>query len=434
MSLTAIGYALIYFYSLLKAFTTNPIYGLYAYLFALYLHAPARWWGKELPDLRWSLLAALVTVMAIFFSSKTKKKIWFDFFETKLFALFVLYVILQSLWALNYNIHKEYVFLSIKFLILIFIIQNTVRTEKDIIGFIVVNLLGICYFTYLGMYETGGGRLEGLGTPGMESANQLGQHMAVVLIFSAFLLLSDLGKIKYLLILPLTFALNGVLLTESRGVLIGILSAGLASFFVMPRVAKKQFLIYASLTMFAVSLLVGPQIVERFGSMMGDDIGEGQDKSAQSRLVIIEAQTEMFLEAPFFGHGHRGTLLLSQQYIPVEYLTKTKSGKSSRASHNFLFALLVDHGLVGTTLYLLIIYSCIKKAYKVSKMVRIQNDSAMLFLILTGLGLSLICLMVAGLGSNNKKLEIDIWLYALMPLIYAKIMSSRLKNKSMDNA
>jgi len=432
LSITALCYVLIYFYGLLKAFTTNPVYGLYTYLFAFYLHAPARWWGRSLPDLRWSFLAALVTLIAIFSSPAHQKKVWFSFFENKLFAFFVFYLIIQSFWALNFEIHKEYLFLGIKFLILIFIIQNSMKSEKDIIGFVVLNLLGVCYFTYLGMFVKTGGRLEGLGTPGMESANQLGQHMATILVFSAFLLMTDLGKKKFLLIVPLVLALNGVLLTQSRGVMIGVLVAGFASLFVIPPKAKKQFVIYACLAIFGGSALVGPQLIERFSSIAPDESGE-QDKSAESRMVIINAQMDMFFESPLLGYGHRGTLLLSKEFIPAEYHTKTKGGSSARASHNFLFALLVDHGLVGTTLYLLIVFSCLVKMYKISKTTRYHEDSLVLVLVLTGMGLSLICLMVAGMGSNNKKLEIDIWLYAMIPVIYGKIMDARRERESLGS-
>ena len=36
----------------------DPIFGLLAYMFEYYNHPPLRWWGDDLPDLRWSLLIA----------------------------------------------------------------------------------------------------------------------------------------------------------------------------------------------------------------------------------------------------------------------------------------------------------------------------------------------------------------------------------------
>ena len=47
------------------AFIRHPIFGLYFYLASIYVHPPSRWWGYMLPDLRWALLSAGVTVLAV---------------------------------------------------------------------------------------------------------------------------------------------------------------------------------------------------------------------------------------------------------------------------------------------------------------------------------------------------------------------------------
>ena len=70
MSLTAIAFLAAYFGCLFRAFSKDPKWGLYAYLLAFYAHPVGRWWGQSLPDLRWSFLAALVTLVAVFFSKK----------------------------------------------------------------------------------------------------------------------------------------------------------------------------------------------------------------------------------------------------------------------------------------------------------------------------------------------------------------------------
>ena len=44
----------------------HPVYGLLGYYFDYYLHPPLQWWGKDLPDLRWSLAISVVTVSAFF--------------------------------------------------------------------------------------------------------------------------------------------------------------------------------------------------------------------------------------------------------------------------------------------------------------------------------------------------------------------------------
>ena len=424
MSLTALLFVLVYFFCIFKAVAGRPIFGLYAYLLAFYAHPPAQWWGHALPDLRWAFLAGIISLISILYYSKDTKSSFFSFFENKVFFAFSVYVLLQYFWAISPYLHKEYMILVVKFMLLIFLIQNSIKGEKDLKGFILANLLGVCYYAYIGMFVQTSGRLEGIGTPGMESANQLGQHMAVVLIFSGYLLFTDLGKKKIIYLGLLALALNGVLLTESRGVLVGVIISLSFSVFLIPKNKIKQFSGYAVLALLAGSVLVGPQIIERFDSMVGEN--DQQDKSAESRMVIIKAQIEMFLGNPIFGYGHRGTLLLSPEYVPEEFMTSSDGLGARRASHNFLFGLLVDHGIVGTSLYLLVIFSCWRKVRYIYKTSKNNEDSQIYTSVLIGLGLALFALMIAGMGSNNKKLEIDIWLYALIPLIHHFVIQKRI--------
>ena len=178
----------------------------------------------------------------------------------------------------------------------------------------------------------------------------------------------------------------------------------------------------------ALAVLTGPQIKNRFDEMLGNTDTQEQDASASSRFVIISAQLEMLKEAPLFGHGHRGTLLLSQIYIPKDTQTNLGNGESGRASHNFILALLVDHGIVGALLYLSVVVLCLRRVRKVFREFNEQMPKAQ-FLILMGLGVGLVSFMVAGLGSNNKKLEIDIWFYALIPFIAYQLKSNKVKSQ-----
>lgn len=424
MSLTALLFLVVYFFCIYKALSGRAIFGLYAYLLAFYAHPPAQWWGHSLPDLRWSFLAGLITLVSVLYYSKKTKISLFAFFENKVFFVFTLYILIQYFWALSPYLHTEYMTLVVKFMLLIFLIQNSIKSEADLKGFIWVNLLGVCYYAYVGMFVQTSGRLENVGTPGMDGANQLGQHIAVILIFSSYLLFTDLGRLKILYLALLAVALNGLLLTESRGVLVGFVLSLCVSIFLIPKNKLKPYITYALLALFGASLLVGPQIIERFETMVAE--GDQQDKSAASRMVIINAQIEMFLDNPLFGYGHRGTLLLSPEYIPAEFMTNTDGMGARRASHNFLFGLLVDHGIIGTFLYFLVIFSCWKKVYYIHKTSKTHEDSQVYTSVLIGLGLALLSLMIAGMGSNNKKLEIDIWLYALIPLIHYFVLQKRI--------
>jgi len=418
MSISALVFILAFSYFLFSAFKKGPIYGVYAYMLAFYMHPQSKYWGASLPDLRWSLIAAVITLLAMFI--RKEKILIFKYKETKLFALFVLFVVIQNAWAISGELQLDYTILVLKYLLLMIILQNVLINPKDFKGFVYVNIIGCGYIAYVAISTHTGGRFEGIGGAGIVSANQLSQHLIAIVTMASYMLLCNLGKAKLLLILLVAMTLKTIMMAESRSAMLALAITGLVSLFFIPNAVKKKFIGYAILGVIAGGIMIGPTIIHRFMNMQTDETGEIQDKSARSRLVIIKAQYEMFKDAPILGHGHKGTLLLSPDYIDIEYRkgnVSSANGLGYKASHNFLMSILVDHGVIGSVFYLLIIYTCLMRIFKLRKIKHTtveQNDIAV---IATGAIMGLFCFMVAGLGSNNKVLEVDIWIYIFVAVM-----------------
>jgi O-antigen ligase len=426
MSVTAIGYLIFFFYGLFKTITDKPIWGIYVYFFTFYLHAPSSWWGRSLPDLRWSFIAAIVTLLALFAKREKHALVFWKYASNKLIFLFTLFVIFQSVLVNNVSVHMEYVFLIIKFTVLIFILQNSIKSLDDLRGVVWINLLGSSYLAYVGITQFSGGRLEGLSTAGMSSANQLAQLFGAVLIFLSYTLLGKFDK-RSLVKMPFICAiLYALFLTESRGALLGLAVVGALAMFFVPKNTKKMFFTFALLALVAGSILMGPQLIERFRSTQANEFGEIQDKSARSRFTIIESQWKMVKQSPITGHGNRGTLLLSPYYIPKEYLT----AEGVRSSHNLVMAMLVDHGFIGASLYFLAVFICMKKIFLVRRKMPeiIDSETQELLNLLAGTCLALTYYICVGMASNNKPLEPDIWFLALIPII-SSLVEQRLNSK-----
>jgi O-antigen ligase len=168
-------------------------------------------------------------------------------------------------------------------------------------------------------------------------------------------------------------------------------------------------------------IFVAPTVMQRFKDLQLTQLSEADDKSARSRIFIARGQVEMFKDAPLLGHGHKGTLLLSPIYIAPEYLTRSGSGEQSgRASHNYFLSLLVDHGLVGASFILLIIYRCLIPLGYLSR-ARLVGRNDDIRILLMGLIMGLLCLMLAGISSDHKNSETSIWFFALIPLFLDKL-------------
>lgn len=420
MSLTAIVFVVLYFGLLVAALVRRPFFGLCAYLMAFYLHPPARWWGESLPDLRWSLTAAAVTLLAVFIKGGRFEP--FRFPETRLYAAFFAYVVLQTLWAADSAYHIEFVGMAFNFLMLMYLIQSTVKDQKELASFILVTMVGCSYFAYLGSTQTWGGRLDGVGGPSIASANQMAQHVAAMLVCGAYLLLLKGRRWwEYLVVLLLCAAcLKAVLMAGSRGVYLAIVVTGAVALLMPAQASSRRLYALATLVLAGGLLVLGPTLMQRFEGVRLTQLSEAEDQSARSRVVFISAQWEMFKTAPMLGHGHKGTLVLSPSYISPEYLTEVEGKRAGRASHNYLMSLLVDHGLIGATLVLLIIYRCVVPLRRLSRM-PLEGDADRLRLMVMGLMMGLICLMVAGMASDHKNSETSIWFFALIPLFLEKL-------------
>ena len=399
----------------------RPFFGLCAYLMAFYLNPPARWWGESLPDFRWSFVAALVTLLVIFIKNSRFES--FRFTETRLYAVFFFYVVIQTYWAIDLTAHLEFVSAVFNFLMVIFLIQGSVRDEKDLIWFIVFMMLGCSYFTYIGMTSVWGGRLDGVGGPAISSTNQMAQHVAAVFYCGVFLvLLKSRRWYEYaVVVLLLLLCIKVILMAGSRGVYLSIMMTGVFVLLFSAQGSRRRLYVLAGLAIFSAVVFLGPTVMQRFNGVELTQMSETSDKSARSRIVIVQSQIQMFKGAPWLGHGHKGTLFLSPLYIAPEFLTSSgPNNQRGRASHNYFLSLLVDHGLIGTSIILLIIYRCLAPLRSISraKFIGKQDD---IRILLIGLMMGLLCLMLSGMSSDHKNSETSIWFFALIPFFLAKL-------------
>ena len=121
MSLTLLAFVGFYVGLLVLALGRNPIFGLYAYLLAYYGHPPGSWWGDPLSDVRWSLIAAIVTLMGTLRVKKDESQSdWYADTPTKLLIAFSIWLWIQHLWALDLHEQTVLAVLYTKYVVLFF--------------------------------------------------------------------------------------------------------------------------------------------------------------------------------------------------------------------------------------------------------------------------------------------------------------------------
>lgn len=141
----------------------------------------------------------------------------------------------------------------------------------------------------------------------------------------------------------LLLSAHAVMLLESRGSMLGLIGMWLLAVIFMPK--NKTTIGMMALALFAVSLLVGPSVVEEFSSIFnkGDDL----DSSASSRMDLWRAGWMITMEYPLLGVGPYAGQRLVPMYLPYE-IDRTYKGL-----HNLFFEISTGSGLPAAILFVL---------------------------------------------------------------------------------
>ncbi|WP_319574693.1 O-antigen ligase family protein [uncultured Desulfobacter sp.] len=418
MPLTVFGFVGLYFSGIYMAFTRHPVWGLLPYCLALYLSPAHNWFGSYLPDLRWSLLASICAVLSIFFngSKLPAKTHWLKTGPARIILCYSLWMWIQYPWALSKDMHIEGTVLITKYLLLYYIIYKVLNTDADFFKFFLFNIFGSYYVSTRVLAYSLSGRVEGVGGPGMSDSNTLGMHMSLILIFAAMMLLKKntifanrlyWRMCQFAIFVSAVYIANAVVQTISRSAVLGLVAGGMLLIVIKHRTVKKKFYLYLVFAFAGLIYFTPYTFWERLNTITEAVQGEEVEASAYSRLVIASAQWKMFKEN-IFGNGHRGTQVLSPYYLGDEYLATLYTGGRGRSSHCTFLTSLVEQGVPGALLYLMMVFWGIKTIFSYRK-----KDPVM-YLYFMGVSASLAAIFVSGIFVDYLKSEVQIYCFAML--------------------
>lgn len=334
-----------------------PVCGVYVYFLAFYVHPPSRWWGQSLPDLRWSLLAAAVALLALVIHSRRltpPPRPWLGSMPGFMLLVFVLWFWIQNLWALDAQTHLSGAVQFAKYLIACYLIYRLADTPQKLSDVLLAHVAGCAYLGWLCL-ERGrdlGDRLNGVGGPGLDDANSLGMVLATAVVVGIVMVLTQVGWRRIACLLSLPLILNGLILTGSRGAFLGMVTGLMMVFLLRPPRRQWVFVGMAVTGLALGAYLVDEKFVDRMFTLKSTlDEPSTMDSSAESRLVLMKAQLEMFSAYPM-GSGHRGTAALSPQYLDEQWLTGNDEEGLARSSHNTYMTLLTEQGIPGVLIFI----------------------------------------------------------------------------------
>jgi O-antigen ligase len=418
--ISAIAFLIFVLVCAVLAFARHPIYGFYFYLASIYVHPPSRWWGTMLPDLRWSLSSALITVLAIWLhrGRLAKKPPWIANGAAAILTAYATWMVVQCAWALNMDLHLDGTIKFLKYMVAFWFVYRLCdrkETLRDVVAGHVVGcaLLG-SYAMFIGR---DGDRLDGVGGPGLDDANTLGMYLATGLIAAGGLVIVYKGWKRWALVGLAGVIATGFVLANSRGAFLGLAAGGLVLMVATARAHRRMFWALALCGVVGLAVVIDKAFIDRMFTI-GDvaEQSEDADASARSRLIIYKAQVSMFFDYPM-GSGHRGTAVLSTKYLDRRWLTTQGSSdeySAARSSHNTFMSTLVEQGVVGALLFVsLVIWliAAILRLRRLNSRVGVDPDVITLGAAVAG---TLMVVIAAGSATDYLLAEVQFWMFAAL--------------------
>jgi O-antigen ligase len=331
---------------------------------------------------------------------------------------FTAWLWIQNFWALSPAEHLEASILFTKYIVLFAMFYRLMETPADVRECLLVHVAGCAYLGWLAYVAPPGGRLEGVGGPGIDEANALAMFIGTGIVCGAMLILGRRDWRQWIAMLAMPFLLNTVVQSQSRGAMLAIVCAGLLLFYLKPKPYRVHFYAFALLGIVLFGIVAQDTFWNRMRTLTATvEQGAEIDSSAESRVVLLKAQWRMALDYPL-GTGHRGTAVLSPRYMDAKWLAKTPNdpdGVGARSSHNMFMSALVEQGFpgalifIGLPVWLMRSVSVIRKHRAVA-----ANPKSELLLYAPAVIGALIVVYVAGFFTDYLKTEVQIWLYALL--------------------
>lgn len=430
MSLTSAIFLIAFFGGLILSLVRHPAFGLYTYIAIFYLHPPDRWWGEMLPDLRWSLLAAFVTLLSLWrLNAIPGRAGWLQSNIVRIFLLFVAWIWIQLPWALAPDEHVEAAVLFTKYVLLVYLIYSVVQTEEIFNNVLLAHVLGCFYLGWIVFVTPESGRLDGrfdgVGGPGIDDANSLAMQLATGLLAASALVLRGSMRVRAVALAATPFIVNGMIQTMSRGPVVGLLVGGLAMLLLTPSRFRRVYYVLGVLSLLILLRMAPPTFWERLGTITATvEQPEEVDQSTQTRLALVTAQLQMTLDYPF-GSGHRGTAVLSPRYLGEEHMARTEAGEAlgTRSSHNTLLTVLSEQGLIGAMLF----FGLLVTAYRQLRSLKPLDEEGLPEALGTYRAAVAGCLasvLVAGMFTDFLKAEVFVWFIGLLAALYELALRS----------
>jgi probable O-glycosylation ligase (exosortase A-associated) len=377
-----------------------------------YAHPPLRWWGKALPDYRWSLIIAVITLVAFLIKRNSLPKLHIkNHPQTKWLILFLLNTFAVSTIAVWEEENKQLIEVIIKVILFYLVVIKTIRTKEHFRYLMVFHILGIFDWGWNAFVDPQrkAGRLFGIGGPDSLNDNGTAAHLLAILPFLGSVFFTGKWWEKLLCIAALPFIFNTFILANSRGAFIALLVTGLMSLLLTKGTLRWKTLLAMLLAGFVFYNLVDDKFIERQQTIQTYE----EDNASMERIESWKAAFSLIREHPL-GTGGGGFEALSPIYIPD--IVEAHDGER-RNVHNTFLLVACEWGVQGFLLFMMFILSTIWGLLKIRKEAPPTPDGERVRMDSIALILGLVGILSAGFFFNRLYAESVYWLTAFAAVL-----------------
>jgi putative inorganic carbon (hco3(-)) transporter len=411
MSLTPLFWLVIYCGLALASFI-NPAFGMLGYFHEYYNRPELKWWGKELPDLRWNFIIAAVLGVSFLLRRGSLRKMvdlknptvpW-------LLLLQAIMVIVSALFAVSPTLSWHWTIQWGKTaLIFPFLLIGAIRSRGGFDMFAAAQMLGGLWWGWDSWQDPkrSAGRLQNVGSGDTQDDNAAACHLVTILPLAIVYLLTEKDKKLRLIAMAATpLIINTIILCNSRGATLAMVAGLLATLLLVKHGYRLRLAMIGVVLAAGVLFLADPQFIARQQTTV-----EHQDGSSKERIESWIAGYRLVRDHPQ-GTGGRGFHLLSDRYIPA--IVDAHSGEL-RGPHNTYVMVAAEWGVLGLIAYIAYFTVTFVMLHRVKKAAKGED---FYYWRALGLQVGLIGYLIASTFASRLYAEIGYWMVGAVFALY----------------
>ena len=402
-----------------------PLLGILGYVGHYCIGPERQWWAAPISHwgLRYSYTLAIATAVGIALHWRSLRfgKTFLVRHEW-LILLFLGVVWLSTLTSeetsASYTLVDHPSVKMTKVVIFLLMMSHVVTTLKrlDALLWVLVAgalILGLQAFT-TPLSQFARGRLEAVGGADFSEANFLAAFLASMLplIGAQFFRTGWAGKL--LCLASGVFATNAIILTRSRGALVGIAGGAVVAVLLAPKKHRGKILLLLVAALAGGIYLTDPGFLRRASTITTEE--EAMDSSARSRIETWEASVDLLRDHPLLGVGAGNFFQAIGRYNP-KY--------EGRDAHNTYVRCYSELGIVGFALFLALVVNAtltLRRVVLASHNLPEPHADRMTYLCF-GISVGLATLFTAALPITLIYNEF-LWWWLALPVCFERVVTN----------